>query len=63
MLIDCDHCMVRGRACGDCVVTVLLGSVPSGVEIDEEERLALAALADGGLLPPLRLVEPDLAVG
>jgi hypothetical protein len=25
MLIDCDTCVVRGPACGDCVVTVLLG--------------------------------------
>jgi len=59
VLIDCDRCVVRGLACGDCVMTVLLGSVPAGVEIDEEERAALAALAEGGLVPPLRLVEPD----
>ncbi len=25
MVIDCDTCVVRGFACGDCVVTVLLG--------------------------------------
>ena len=25
MLIDCDSCAVRDLACGDCVVTVLLG--------------------------------------
>lgn len=25
MVIDCDSCEVRGRACGDCVVGVLLG--------------------------------------
>jgi hypothetical protein len=25
MVIDCDRCEVRGRACGDCVVGVLLG--------------------------------------
>ncbi|MGI8698784.1 MAG: hypothetical protein ACR2J0_06550 [Mycobacteriales bacterium] len=63
MLIDCDHCVVRGLACGDCVVTVLLGSVPTGVEIDDEERAALAALAEGGLIPPLRLVEPGAVAG
>lgn len=63
MLIDCDRCVVRGLACGDCVVTVLLGSVPAGVEIDEEERTALAALADGGLIPPLRLEEPGAVAG
>lgn len=56
MLIDCDGCGVRGAACGDCVVTVLLGAPPSGVELDTEEQAALAALAAGGLVPPLRLV-------
>jgi hypothetical protein len=25
MVIDCDRCAVRGDACGDCVVGVLLG--------------------------------------
>ncbi len=63
MLIDCDRCIVRGHACGDCVVTVLLGCVPAGVELDDEEGAALAVLADGGLIPPLRLVPPDAATG
>lgn len=26
MVIDCDSCAVRGRACGDCVVGVLMGT-------------------------------------
>ena len=56
MLIDCDACAVRGPACGDCVVTVLLGAPPEGVELDAAERRALDALADGGLIPRLRLV-------
>ena len=56
MIIDCDSCDVRGRACGDCVVTVLLGAPPTGVELDEAERVALDALAGAGLVPPLRLV-------
>lgn len=55
MLIDCDRCAVRGPACGDCLVTVLLGAPPGGVVIDETERRALDALADGGLVPRLRL--------
>lgn len=29
MLIDCDACAARGPACGDCVVTVLLGGPPA----------------------------------
>lgn len=56
MLIDCDACAVRGLACGDCVVTVLLGAPPDGVELDAAERQALDALAEGGLVPRLRLV-------
>ena len=59
MIIDCDSCEVRGLACGDCVVTALLGSVPGQeVDIDEGERAALDALAGSGLVPPLRLVLP-----
>ena len=56
MVIDCEGCTAKGPACGDCVVTVLLGAPPDGVQLDETERRALAALADGGLVPPLRLV-------
>jgi hypothetical protein len=26
MIIDCDRCEVRGHACGDCVIGVLLGA-------------------------------------
>lgn len=59
MIIDCDGCTARGPACGDCVVTVLLGAPPEGAQLDETERAALAALADGGLIPPLRLVPAE----
>ena len=53
MLIDCDGCAVRDLACGDCVVTVLLGP-PGAVEV--EEARALDVLADSGLVPRLQLV-------
>jgi hypothetical protein len=53
--IDCDSCEVRGLACGDCVVTVLLGAPPEGVELDPAEQVALGVLAESGLVPPLRL--------
>ena len=53
MVIDCDDCAVRGPACRDCVVSVLLG-VPT--ELLEDERAALSVLADVGLAPRLRLV-------
>jgi hypothetical protein len=71
MLIDCDACAVRGPACGDCVVSVLLagpvvhvheGEPPgveepaAGPELDAAERAAIAVLAGCGLVPPLRLV-------
>src|SRR3954471_3674755 len=63
MLIDCDACAVRGPACGDCVVTVLLGAPPgrragdgTGIDLDGNEQAAIAALAGSGLVPPLRLV-------
>ncbi|GAA3813089.1 hypothetical protein GCM10022242_14410 [Nocardioides panacisoli] len=55
--IDCDTCVVRGLACHDCVVTVLLGPPPE-LTIDDEELRALDVLADSGLVPPLRLVRP-----
>ena len=55
--IDCDTCLVRGLACHDCVVSVLLGPPPE-LEIDADEERALAVLADSGLVPPLRLVRP-----
>jgi hypothetical protein len=54
--IDCDTCVVRGLACHDCVVTVLLGPPPE-LTIEDDELRALSALAEGGLVPPLRLVE------
>ena len=56
MLIDCDGCAMRDLACGECVVTVLLGAPPGGLEVDDGERAALAVLADSGLVPRLRLV-------
>jgi len=57
MVIDCDSCAVAGPACGDCVVSVLLGPVSGRpVEIADEHAPALQVLADAGLVPPLRLV-------
>ena len=60
MLIDCDGCAVRDLACGECVVTVLLGEPPGVVEMDEGEQRALEVLADSGLVPRLRLVPVGL---
>jgi len=61
MIIDCDDCAVRGPACGDCVVTVLLGGRPEEepverLDLDDTEQRAVQALAAAGLIPPLRMV-------
>ena len=59
MIVDCDSCVMRERACGDCVVTLLLGPMTGSVE---DHRGTLTVLADAGLVPPLRLVSshPDV---
>ncbi len=53
LTIDCNGCRLRDLACDDCVVTFLLGP-PTG--LGSAEQSALAVLADGGLVPPLRMV-------
>jgi hypothetical protein len=59
MLIDCDTCVARDIACGDCVMTVLLGAPGTRVDLDDEERAAIGSLAEAGLVPPLRLVRSE----
>lgn len=55
MLVDCARCVVRGDACSDCVISVILDGAPrTEVELDPTERRALSVLADYGLVPPLR---------
>ena len=72
MIVDCGDCSVRGDACSDCVVSVLLGvpAVPSvpdvapvgglaharRLRLEQDEQEAMRVLADGGLIPRLRLV-------
>lgn len=62
MRIDCGHCAARGRHCGDCVVTVILGTPPVETGLDEADRRALRVLAEAGLWspsnPPTVLIEP-----
>ncbi|MBV9011857.1 MAG: hypothetical protein JO272_07365 [Pseudonocardiales bacterium] len=57
MIVDCDRCEVRGSACQDCVITVLLGAPPGGVELDGAERRALDTLANAGMVPRLQLID------
>jgi len=55
MIIDCDTCTMRDLACSDCVVTVLLTIQERPIaEISPAEVDAISALADKGLVPPLR---------
>jgi hypothetical protein len=56
MLIDCNTCVARGRACPDCVVTMFLNRPSAAVDLDEDEQRAIEQLSDAGLVPPLRLV-------
>ena len=56
MLIDCETCIAREHACGDCVMTVLLQIAPAPVDLDDDEQAAIGTLAEAGLVPPLRLV-------
>jgi hypothetical protein len=62
VIIDCDQCQMRDIACDDCVVTALLGAAPAE-EIGGETVDALRVLADGGLVPPLRMQWPQASSG
>ncbi|MCW5954538.1 MAG: hypothetical protein KIT69_19980 [Propionibacteriaceae bacterium] len=54
--VDCASCRARGPACSDCVISALLGPIEAEVELGTDEVGALAALAGGGLIAPLRLI-------
>lgn len=54
--VDCATCRARGPACGDCVISVLLGPMPTDLRLDDDEQTALAEMARVGLIPPLRMV-------
>ena len=59
MHIDCDTCTIRGASCAGCVVTLLLGTPPVGVEFDETER-ALEVLAQSGLIRSPLISGPEI---
>jgi hypothetical protein len=64
LTVDCGSCGARGPACRTCVVSVLLGR-PEELTLDRDEQTALSALADSGLVPPLKLLpgtRPALAL-
>jgi hypothetical protein len=53
MTIQCDRCEVRGLACGNCAATAIIGDEG---DLGPAELRALRALADAGMIPPLRYV-------
>lgn len=67
MIIDCDNCLLREIACGDCVVSVLIGAPPSvNIEspseanlLSEEEARVIDLLASRGMVPPLRFADSE----
>jgi hypothetical protein len=63
MLIDCDGCSVRGRACGTCVVTLLLDAPPALNGVGEAEAQAIEVFALAGF--DVTVLDPtaDVATG
>jgi hypothetical protein len=58
MVINCELCQARGIGCNSCAVTALVGGEQQ--DLDPAELRALAALANAGMIPPLRYA-PRLA--
>jgi hypothetical protein len=56
MLIDCDGCTVRGRACGTCVVTLLFDAPPAIHLLGEAEAEAIEVFALAGF--EVTILEP-----
>ena len=48
---------MRDLACGDCVVSLLIGPIGGTIE---EHKDSFAVLAGAGLVPPLRLMAADV---
>ncbi|MCP2260099.1 hypothetical protein LX15_003810 [Streptoalloteichus tenebrarius] len=45
MIVDCDRCVVRGDACQDCVISLLLGA-PPGADVEVREDRGPGRSAD-----------------
>ena len=63
MLIDCDGCSMRNRACGTCVVTLLLETPPAVHQLGEAEVQSIEVFAMAGfdvtVLDPTHDSTPD----
>lgn len=62
MIIDCDRCAVRGIACGDCVIGVLL-STPEDPVRGRHERASGPAAEPGPIGPDTRFIPVDAPSG
>ena len=59
MIIDCGTCVARHTtACDDCIVAAICDE-DGVVELDREERSAIASMSDVGLIAPIRLIRVD----
>ena len=57
MIIDCQTCVMREIACGQCVISVLLEVKPlpgKNAEFTKGDEAAINLLSNAGLVPPLR---------
>jgi hypothetical protein len=66
MIINCDSCVMREIACGDCVVSVLLNIKPApgkNAELTNKDKAAINLLATAGLVPPLRFEAKNQKMG
>ena len=57
MIINCQTCVMREIACGDCVISVLLEIKPlpgKNAELTKGDEAAINLLSNAGLVPPLR---------
>lgn len=57
MIINCQTCVMREIACGDCVISVLLEVKPlpgKNAEFTKGDEVAINLLSNAGLVPPLR---------
>ena len=55
-LINCDTCQAKPSACEDCLITAIVDQLGTPITFSEQEKDALAVMAEVGLIPPLRLV-------
>jgi hypothetical protein len=56
MIIDCERCEVRGDACGDCVIGVLLGA-PAPAQAADEPAAEASSTPSGA--PIVQLDAPE----